>query len=126
MFCIDFEDDDLVGQGVYQPWVMNVDVTVVTDPDCPQGSKCGYFNGSRIEIPFFSNAYSSFDGLWIELWYKRTGTYPVNQGLISNDCFEGQSYEPGNSLYASCVSSDVEAGVKSISLAAARAAVSTQ
>ena len=124
MFCIDFEDDDLVGQGAYQPWVLNEDVTVVTSADCPQGSRCGYFNGSRLEIPFFSNAYSSFPGLWVEFWYKRTGSEPANQGLISNDCFQGQTYEPGNSLYASCTSSDVETGLKSISLAVAHAKVS--
>ena len=126
MFCIDFEDDDLVGQGAYQPWVLNEDVTVVTSADCPQGSRCGYFNGSRLEIPFFSNAYSSFPGLWVDFWYKRTGSEPANQGLISNDCFQGQTDEPGNSLYASCTSSDVETGLKSISLAVAHANVSTQ
>ena len=39
MFCIDFEDDSLVGQGVDRPWVMNDHVTIVDDTDCPQGDR---------------------------------------------------------------------------------------
>ena len=43
---------------------MNKGVHVVTnDIDltnfCPEGSSCGYFNSSQLEIPFFANNYYS-------------------------------------------------------------------
>ncbi|KAI0240459.1 hypothetical protein LSAT2_008807 [Lamellibrachia satsuma] len=51
MFCIDFEDDDLVSNtaGVYRPWILNDGVTVVADAQCPQGQRCGFFNESVLE-----------------------------------------------------------------------------
>ena len=114
MFCIDFEDADLVGQGVYQPWVGNNDVTVITSAFCPQGSRCGYFNESTLSVPFFSNAYASFPSLKITFYYNRTPGGPSLQGLISNDCFNHVAAEAGNSLYASCEDDEVEWGLKNM------------
>jgi len=102
MFCIDFEDDDLVQNGTpYQPWVMNRGVTVVNDQQCPQGEKCGFFNASLLEVPFFSNNYDPWHGLVITLHYRQTAKSNIDQGIISNDCFGGVPFAPGNSLYCS-------------------------
>ena len=108
MFCIDFEANTLVGQGVDRPWVYNDGVDIVTDTDCPQGDRCGYFDGGRLELPFFSNNYDGYKSLIITFNYKRTSASPTIQGLISNDCLDGLSGEPGNSLYASSSSTAVE------------------
>ena len=109
MFCIDFEDESLVGQGADSPWVYNDGVVIVTDKDCPQGDRCGYFNGGgRLELPFFSNNYDGYKSLIITFYHKRTSASPTIQGLISNDCLDGLSGEPGNSLYASSSSTAVE------------------
>ena len=115
MFCIDFEDADLVGPGAYQPWVLNEDVTIVSSTSlgpCAEGSQCGYFNASHLVIPFFSNTYASFPSLRITFNYMRTVASPVTRGLISNDCFNDKEGQSGNSLYASCRNSRVLTGVK--------------
>ena len=112
MFCIDFEDElGLVGQGVDRPWVYN-DGVIVTSDNCPQGTRCGYFDGGRLEVSFFSNKYASIGAFVITFHYKMTSGSSSSQGLISNDCFEGLSGEPGNSLYASCGNSSVDVGLK--------------
>ena len=74
--------------------------------------RCGFFNESRLEIPFFSNAYSSFPSLRISFNYRRTGSSPATQGIISNDCMNGVASEAGNSLYASCADDSVEVGLR--------------
>ena len=102
MFCIDFEDDDLIRDGTpYQPWVMNRGVTVVKAAECPQGERCGFFNASLLEVPMFSNNYDPWHGLVIKLRYRQTAQSNIDQGIISNDCFGGVPYAPGNSLYCS-------------------------
>ena len=104
MFCIDFEDEeDLVFAGADHPWVLNDGVQIVpkASAGCPQGDKCGYFENSRLEIPFFSNAYSGINSLRITFWLRRVDGEPVTMGLISNDCFNGVQDAAGNSLYCS-------------------------
>ena len=107
MFCIDFEDDDLVGAaGADHPWVFNdgVDIVPYAAAGCPQGDRCGYFDEGRLEIPHFSNMYSSFSSLRITFDYRRTAGGVYHQGIISNDCFNGQAGESGNSLLFACLS----------------------
>ena len=66
--CINFENaNDLSTDGMY---VMNNGVHVVTNGIdgipanfCPEGSSCGYFNSSQLEIPFFANNYYSLPNL---------------------------------------------------------------
>ena len=104
MFCINFEDDDLVTNDVYQPWVLNRGVTVVNDTSvgCPEGSRCGFFNDeSNLELAFFSNNYGHWHNLRITLNYRQTETSPSDQGIMSNDCFNNVDNAPGNSLYLS-------------------------
>ena len=116
MFCIDFEDDSLVKKGTaYQPWVLNRGVTVVNSPECPEGNRCGFFNESLIELPMFSNNYDPWHGLKITLKYKQTRTSQFDQGVISNDCFNGVPFAAGNSLYCSVDGSGASfnAGLKS-------------
>ena len=101
MFCINFEDNDLVSNtmGVYRPWVMNDGVNVITDAMCIEGNKCGLFNMSRLEIPFFSNLYSSIPSIRITFYYKIISGGSADQGIISNDCYGGVAGAPGNSLF---------------------------
>ena len=114
MFCIDFEDDDLVSNtaGVYRPWILNDGVTVVTDAQCPQGQRCGFFNESVLEVPFFSNNYAQWPSLKITFEYMMTAQTPIDQGIISNDCFNQAEYAAGNSLYCSADSNTLKSGVK--------------
>ena len=129
IFCITFEDDDnLVGPGgAEQPYIYNDGVTVVTSALCPQGDKCGWFNNSRLEIPYFSNNYG-FESIRITFQYKRTGAMPETQGIISNDCFNMVPNAAGNSLYCSSTNigaadnDDIEAGLRSPPLPKAPAA----
>ena len=120
MFCIDFEDDDLVSDtwGEYRPWVLNDGVTVVEDEQCPQGKKCGFFNGSGVlEVPFFSNNYGHWPNLRIELQYKMISfEAPIDQGIVSNDCFpDGDGlYADGNSLFISANDETFNAGLKDV------------
>ena len=104
MFCIHFEDEeDLVFAGADHPWVLNDGVQIVpkASAGCPQGDKCGYFDNGRLEIPFFSNAYSGINSLRITFWFRRVVPEPFTMGLISNDCFNGVQDAAGNSLYCS-------------------------
>ena len=115
MFCINFEhEEDLVFAGADHPWVLNDGVQIVSTASvgCPQGDKCGYFVNSRLEIPFFSNAYSGINSLRITFWFRRDEGYPVTMGMISNDCFNGVPEAAGNSLYVS--NRDVNDGTDSI------------
>ena len=119
MFCIDFEDDDLVSNtwGEYRPWVLNDGVTVVNSPDCPQGKRCGFFNESVLEVPFFSNNYGHWPSLRITLQYKMisfSGT--IDQGIVSNDCFPKGTgeYAPGNSLFISANDDEFNGGLKDL------------
>ncbi|KAI0216080.1 hypothetical protein LSAT2_031858, partial [Lamellibrachia satsuma] len=121
MFCIDFEDDDLVanGPGFYEPWVLNDGVTIVDSAvnpgvNCPQGQRCGFFNESVLEVPFFSNNYAHWPSLRITLSYKMTQRTNIDQGIISNDCFPDATvpFAPGNSLYCSADDNDFKAGLK--------------
>ncbi|KAI0241986.1 hypothetical protein LSAT2_015249, partial [Lamellibrachia satsuma] len=114
MFCIDFEDDDLVSNtaGVYRPWILNDGVTVVTDAQCPQGQRCGFFNESVLEVAFFSNNYAQWPSLRITFDYMMTASTPIDQGIISNDCFNQADYADGNSLYCSADSNTLKGGVK--------------
>ena len=102
MFCIDFEDDDLVNDnmGVYRPWVMNDKVEIIDDSNlCIEGNRCGLFNMSRLEIPMFSNMYSNFRALRISFYYKIMPGGSADQGIISNDCYGGVTGAPGNSIF---------------------------
>ena len=116
MFCIDFEDDDLVSDlsGVYRPWVLNDGVTVVNS-GCPQGNRCGFFNASVLEVPFFANNYGHWPNLRITLEYKMISfSGNIDQGIVSNDCFpngNGQ-YAAGNSLFISANDQDFNGGLK--------------
>ena len=104
MFCINFEDDDLVNDnmGVYRPWIMNDGVKIIDDPNlCIEGRRCGFFNMSRLEIPMFSNMYSNFEALRIFFYYKIVPGGSADQGIISNDCYGGATGAPGNSIYCS-------------------------
>ena len=104
MFCINFEDDDLVTNDVYQPWVLNRGVTVVdaSSVGCPEGNRCGFFNDdSNLELAFFSNNYGHWHNLRITLNYKQIQTSQSDQGIMSNDCWHGTENAPGNSLYLS-------------------------
>ena len=114
MFCIDFENGDLISHtvGEYRPWVLNNGVTVVHDLQCPQGQFCGFFNASCLELPFFSNNYDHWPSLRITLSYKMTQTTQMDQGIISNDCYQGLANAPGNSLYLSASSTNFKAGLK--------------
>ena len=114
MFCIDFENGDLISHtaGEYRPWVLNNGVTIVHDPQCPQGQWCGFFNASCLEVPFFSNNYDHWPSLRITLSYKMTQPTQMDQGIVSNDCFQGLANAPGNSLYLSASSTDFKAGLK--------------
>ena len=116
MFCIDFEDDDLVSNtaGVYRPWILNDGVTVVTDAQCPQGQRCGFFNESVLEVPFFSNNYVHWPSMRITLSYRMTQASALDQGIISNDCFNQVANADGNSLYCSASSTDFTAGLKTL------------
>ena len=118
MFCIDFEDDDLVSDtwGEYRPWVLNDGVTVVNSSDCPQGDRCGFFNGSGVlEVPFFSNNYGHWPSLRITLQYNMIAFEGnIDQGIVSNDCFPdgtGQ-YADGNSLFISANDHVFNGGLK--------------
>ena len=114
MFCIDFENGDLISHtaGEYRPWVLNNGVTIVHDPQCPQGQWCGFFNASCLEVPFFSNNYDHWPSLRITLSYKMTQPTHMDQGIVSNDCFQGLANAPGNSLYLSASSTNFKAGLK--------------
>ena len=113
MFCIDFETDDLVSvtKGVYRPWVLNDGVHIINDPLGTHG-RVGFFNESHLEIPFFSNAYSSFKSLRISFYYRLAPGGSADQGIISNDCFGGAVNAPGNSLFASAQGTYLSAGFK--------------
>ena len=132
MFCINFEDDDLVAKGpafVYEPWILNDGVTIVDNTvnpgvNCPEGHICVFFNESVLKVPFFSNNYAHWPSLRITLSYRMTlfgleldmrrlDRIPA-QGIISNDCFpEGNvPYAPGNSLYCSVGDITFMAGLK--------------
>ena len=102
MFCIDFEDDDLISDafGIYRPWVLNDGVIVVSSPYCPQDIRCGYFNESILEVPFFSYTYNSWPSLRITFHYKQISNSTLDQGIISNDCTP-PPFAEGNSLYCS-------------------------
>lgn len=116
MFCIDFEANDLISKtfGVYRPWVLNDGVTVVNDSQCPQGDRCGYFNNSVLEVPFFSNNYAQWPSMRITLQYKMISfSGSIDQGIISNDCLNLADYAAGNSLYLSADASTFKAGLKS-------------
>ena len=132
MFCINFEDDDLVAKGpafVYEPWILNDGVTIVDNTvnpgvNCPEGHRCGFFNESILEIPFFSNNYAHWPYLRITLSYRMTSfgldldmlglNRNPEQGIISNDCFPDGNvpYAPGNSLYFSADDISLIAGLK--------------
>ena len=67
--CIDFENADvLTTNGLY---VFNDGVSVVSNgidaplDFCPQGNSCGYFNKSKLELPFFANNYNYLPNLRI-------------------------------------------------------------
>ena len=34
---------------------------------CPQGNKCGFFNGSQLDIPYFANNYAGLTNIKITL-----------------------------------------------------------
>lgn len=76
--CIDFEDvDSLSTKGMN---VVNNGVVIVENgvngvaPDfCPQGNRCGYFNGGKLEIPYFANNYGHTK-LRITMDFRRTDT----------------------------------------------------
>ena len=117
MFCIDFEDDDLVSDtlGEYRPWVLNDGVTVVENVECPQGKRCGFFNASVLEVPFFSNNYGHWPNLRIELQYKMISFGGnIDQGIVSNDCFPDGTglYADGNSLFLSANNLKFKGGLK--------------
>ena len=115
MFCIDFETPDLVSSGADHPWVRNKGVDIVNQTSngpCIQGARCGYFNESHLEIPFFSNAYDGFTSLRITFSYMKTTSTSGLKGLVSNDCFDNQEGRIGNSLYAGCKDTEVKSGVK--------------
>ncbi|KAI0216081.1 hypothetical protein LSAT2_031859, partial [Lamellibrachia satsuma] len=131
MFCINFEDDDLVAKGpafVYEPWIRNDGVTIVDNTvnpgvNCPEGQRCGFFNESVLQIPFFSNNYAQWPSLRITLSYRMTSfgldldmrrlDRIPDKGIISNDCFpEGNGlYASGNSLYCSADDIRFKAGL---------------
>ena len=111
LFCINFENDyQLADHGVY---VLNDGVTVVTDSSCPEGQKCGFFNGGRLEVPFFANNYGGLPSLRITFYFKSLGG-TNDQGIISNDCYPDATvpYAAGNSLYCSIKGDVVSAGLK--------------
>ena len=117
MFCIDFEDDDLVSNsaGVYRPWILNDGVTIVDSlmgVTCPQGERCGFFNESVLEVAFFSNNYAQWPSLRITFDYMMAAPIPIDQGIISNDCFNQAGYAAGNSIYCSADSNTLKGGVK--------------
>ncbi|KAK2153742.1 hypothetical protein NP493_2267g00009 [Ridgeia piscesae] len=118
MFCIDFEDDDLVSDtwGEYRPYVYNDGVTVVDGPQCPQGNRCGFFsNESVLEVPFFSNNYGHWPNLRITLEYKMIpSSANLDQGIVSNDCFPNGNgkFAAGNSLFISANDKTFNAGLK--------------
>ena len=118
MFCIDFEDNDLVSDtwGEYRPYVFNDGVTVVKDTQCPQGDRCGFFNGSGVlEVPFFSNNYGHWPSLRIELEFKMISfSGNIDQGIVSNDCVPDGTglYAAGNSLYISANDNTFNTGLK--------------
>ena len=117
MFCIDFEDDDLVSNiaGVYRPWILNDGVTIVDSlmgVTCPQGQRCGFFNESVLEVAFFSNNYAQWPSLRITLDYMMTASTPIDQGIISNDCFNQANNAAGNSLYCSANINTFNGGLK--------------
>ena len=117
MFCIDFEDADLVSDsvGVYRPWILNDGVTTVDNSmgvTCPQGQRCGFFNESVLEVAFFSNNYAQWPSLRITLDYMMIASTSIDQGIISNDCFNGADYAAGNSLYCSADSDTFNGGLR--------------
>ena len=129
MFCIDFEDADLVSNtaGVYSPWVIIDGVTIVDNSmgvNCPQGHRCGFFNESVLEVPFFSNNYVHWPSVRITLSYRLTQATALDQGIISNDCFNQVPNGAGNSLYCSPSSIDFMAGLKTANSPLEDAAVS--
>ena len=117
MFCIDFEDEDLVSdtEGVYRPWILNDGVTIVDNAmgaNCPQGQRCGFFNESVLEVPFFSNNYVHWHTMSITFNYRMIQGTSLYQGIISNDCFNQADYADGSSLYCSASVTDFMAGLK--------------
>ena len=118
MFCIDFEDDDLVSDtwGEYRPYVFNDGVTVVDGPQCQHG-RCGFFNRSVLEVPFFSNNYEHWPNLRITLEYKMIpSSANLDQGIVSNDCFPDGTglYADGNSLFISANYVNFNGGLKDL------------
>ena len=129
MFCIDFEDAGLVSTtaGVYRPWILNDGVTIVDNAmgaNCPQGQRCGFFNESVLEVPFFSNNYVHWPSMRITFNYRMTQATALDQGIISNDCFNQVANADGNSLYCSASSIDFMAGLKTVNSPLEDAAVS--
>ena len=116
LFCIDFENQyQLADSGVY---VYNDGVDVGPDPLCPvAASKCGHFLGSnsRLEVPIFSNAYSSYPSLRITMYLRKTGGGPGDvRGVMSNDCGPSgmMAGADGNSLYCAVNGSLFTGGLK--------------
>ena len=129
MFCIDFEDADLVSNtaGVYRPWILNDGVTIddnTMGANGPQGQRCGFFNESVLEVPFFSNNYVNWPSMKITLSYRMTQATALDQGIISNDCFNQIPNAAGNSLYCSASSIDFIAGLNTVNSPLEDAAVS--
>ena len=117
MFCIDFEDKDLVSNtfGEYRPWVFNDGVTVVTSPQCPQGKRCGFFNASVLEVGFFANNYGHWPNLRITLEYKMIHlSGNIDQGIVSNHCFPHGNvmYAAASSLFMSASALNFNGGLK--------------
>ena len=115
MFCIDFEYGLVGTGGSDKPYIHNEGVDIVGSTpfgDCRSGAKCGRFDESRLEIPLFSNIYSGLDYLRITFSYMNTRAVDGLKGIISNDCFNEQSGEVGNSFYAACNSVKVLTGMK--------------
>ncbi|KAK2153741.1 hypothetical protein NP493_2267g00008 [Ridgeia piscesae] len=106
-----FDVDECVTTG-HQTDVLNY-----TTPNCPQGKRCGFFNESVLEVPFFSNNYGHWPSLRITLQYKMisfSGT--IDQGIVSNDCFPKGTgeYAPGNSLFISANDDEFNGGLKDL------------
>ena len=84
--CITFSNGWNKLAGTNGVWVASSNVEVTEDCTV-SGGNCGYFNsalGAKMTIPYFANAYDSYNKFSISLWFKRTSGMSGEQGLVGN------------------------------------------
>ena len=88
---ISFDDESAItaSKGL---WLFNRNV-VQSDEGCMSG-RCGFFNStaeSKLELPYFSNAFDRFETFTARLFYKRSPAASGYGNVMSNNCVGGSS-----------------------------------